>query len=257
MLKRILITAAIVILTAGFSGGYFYHTGSIVKENRAKNLCTGLCAVVKDSLENKLISSSEICEIVRQSGYVRGKLIDSVDLFSIEKLLDSQGEIKKSEVWSADDGVLYIEVSQRRPAVRFECGSTSFYADDNGFLFPICNRVQVPVVTGAVPIAYQTGFKGFAATGREKRWLNGMTRLALYIENNEYWSKQIEQINIENGDLILYTHIGEQKIIFGDTSDIEAKFRKLATFYKSIVPEVGWERYRIVNLKYKNQIICK
>lgn len=257
MLKRILITAAIVLLTAGFSGGYFYHTGTLVKESRAESLCTGLSAVVKDSLENKIISSGEICDIVRKSGFVRGKCIDSIDLFSIEKMLDARGEILKSEVYSADNGVLYIEVSQRKPVMRFESGQASFYSDDKGYLFPIYNHVQVPVVTGAVPISYEAGSKGHAGTPGEEEWLEGMTRLAAYIESNEFWHNQIEQIDIENGDIVFYMRQGEQKVIFGNTSDIDVKFRKLATFYKSVVPEVGWDRYKTVNLKYKNQIICK
>jgi cell division protein FtsQ len=39
--------------------------------------------------------------------------------------------------------------------------------------------------------------------------------------------------------------------------DIEAKFKKIKIFYKEILPAKGWDTYRKVSVKYRNQIICE
>ena len=48
----------------------------------------------------------------------------------------------------------------------------------------------------------------------------------------------------------------KQKIIFGYPDNLDEKFEKINIFYKKIVPAKGWNTYRTVNVKFKNQIIC-
>ncbi|HPB89741.1 MAG TPA: hypothetical protein PK738_06350, partial [Bacteroidales bacterium] len=77
------------------------------------------------------------------------------------------------------------------------------------------------------------------------------------ISSNDYWNKNIEQIYIENGDICLVSRVSHHKIIFGNCRNIDEKFKKLATFYKTIAPTDGWNTHNVVNLKYNKQIICK
>ena len=51
--------------------------------------------------------------------------------------------------------------------------------------------------------------------------------------------------------------LAKQKIYFGNTDNMEIKFKKLELFYKNILPTKGWNYYESVNLKFKNQIVCK
>jgi cell division protein FtsQ len=82
--------------------------------------------------------------------------------------------------------------------------------------------------------------------------------LGSYMSNSPFWSAQIEQIYIDpKGEIILSPRVGDQKIYFGTLSDIHNKFNKLYTFYKHIVPAEGWDKYSVVDLRYKGQIICK
>ena len=79
-----------------------------------------------------------------------------------------------------------------------------------------------------------------------------------YVSKDDFWSAQIEQIDIApNGDAIICPKIGKQRIVFGNFDDYAEKLEKLDGFYECVVPEKGWNRYSEVNLKYKNQIICK
>ena len=63
-------------------------------------------------------------------------------------------------------------------------------------------------------------------------------------------------VNAEQ-DIELVPRVGTQRIVLGDADSIERKFRKLELFYKQIVPRVGWDAYKTVNLKFANQIVCE
>jgi cell division protein FtsQ len=45
--------------------------------------------------------------------------------------------------------------------------------------------------------------------------------------------------------------------VIGDTNNIPEKFEKLTDFYVDGLNHVGWNKYQIIDLKYKNQIVCK
>ena len=55
----------------------------------------------------------------------------------------------------------------------------------------------------------------------------------------------------------LYPAVGGHKIIFGTTEDMEEKFEKLKVFYKEGLSSIdSWTNYSVINLKYKNQVVC-
>jgi cell division protein FtsQ len=68
----------------------------------------------------------------------------------------------------------------------------------------------------------------------------------------------VHQINVTNEkELELYLAVGNHKIIFGDANDIEEKFKKLKIFYTEGLNKTdGWNKYSVINVKYKNQVVC-
>jgi cell division protein FtsQ len=77
------------------------------------------------------------------------------------------------------------------------------------------------------------------------------------VYENAFIDAITEQIFVENGDLIIIPKINNQKIVIGDTNNIPEKFEKLTDFYVDGLNHVGWNKYQIIDLKYKNQIVCK
>jgi cell division protein FtsQ len=79
-----------------------------------------------------------------------------------------------------------------------------------------------------------------------------------YIDDNDFWSAQIDQIYVDsNNDIDLIPRVGNQLIHIGTTENIEGKLKNLAAFYDKVLPEVGWNKYSVINLEYKDQIVCK
>jgi cell division protein FtsQ len=68
----------------------------------------------------------------------------------------------------------------------------------------------------------------------------------------------IQQIYVNTKkEIELYATIGNHKIVFGNSEDIPEKFNKLKMFYKEGLNSIdAWNKYSIVNLKYKNQVVC-
>lgn len=254
-MKRILIVTAISLLAAGLFGGYFYHVRSFVRSERASRVCSAVSLTVLDSLETSIIDRNKLLEEAADRMIDRN--CDSIDLFALEKRLRSMGGIRTAEVYSVRGGEkVIVEITQRKPVIRFQNGNERHYADSDGYLFPVNNASDVQIVTGNLPLNLPDGYKGFSEN--QGRWIKSMIALAEFVDGNSYWKKTIEQIEVDsNGDIILYSSLDSRRIIFGRPDDIRTKFRKLEAFYRNILPEAGEESYKTVNLKYKNQIICK
>ena len=58
------------------------------------------------------------------------------------------------------------------------------------------------------------------------------------------------------GEYDLVPAFGCDFIRLGDTSELEDKLENLIAFYKKAYVYEGWDKYKSLNLKYKNQIIC-
>ena len=59
-----------------------------------------------------------------------------------------------------------------------------------------------------------------------------------------------------NKEIELIPRVGNHIILLGSEEEMEAKFEKLMLFYKKGVQQTGWNQYSIINLKYKNQLVC-
>ena len=129
-----------------------------------------------------------------------------------------------------------------------------FYIDINGEIFPVSNKYSERVLL--------IFFKNYKNIDKEKNinfFQNGneIFKLINYINRNDFYKKQISQINVlKDGEIIMIPQITKQKIYFGNTDNMEIKFKKLELFYKNILPTKGWNYYESVNLKFKNQIVC-
>ena len=255
MIKKILLTSLIVILSAGLIGCWFYFVGSMSAQGRGQAVCRKVEVILLDSLESAIVDRAEVIRQMEKAAI--GQQTVTIDLDSIEKRLRARGEVMSAQVYTPDEQTLAVQLTQRKPVIRFEKGGRRWYADPEGYLFPVTNSVDVPIVTGHIPFHIDSTFKG-EAPEHDREWVLGMVSLARYIDGRPFLRKEITQIDIaDDGDIMLYTRTPGPAIIFGDYGDCENKFRKLEAWWRNIVPEAGNRKYRTINLKYNNQIICK
>ena len=191
-------------------------------------------------------------------GNVIGKTLDSLDLARIEKILDVQSAILKSEAYVTDDGALNISITQREPVIRFQDGTSGFYIDDRGFIFPLQSNYtsHVPVIDGEIPLYYAGGYKGEPRDEKDRNWMEDVMNLTKYIRKHRQWSENIVQISVaRNGDFLMVPRAGNEIFNIGEPRDIEKKFSRMEKYYQYIKPLE--KDYTSVCVKYDKQIICK
>jgi cell division protein FtsQ len=172
----------------------------------------------------------------------------SVDFANIEEKLESVPYIQSAEVYASTKGAVHIDVQQREPLVRIVNNSgVSYYLDMNGHKMPLSSKftARVVVATGNVENTDSLNVS------------DSLLKLCRFIEADKFWKAQFEQIYVTGeGEFELIPKLGNHVIRFGTTGEMEAKFEKLMVFYKEVLKNFDAEGYRIINLKFKDQIVC-
>lgn len=203
------------------------------------------------SSENRFLNSEEIFDLTND--IINDSSI--IDLNFLEEKIKSNKFIKDIEIYNNLNNVVNININQFKPYARLINNiGDDYYIDKNGEIFPVSNKYSERVLL--------IFFKNYKNIDNEKNinfFQNGneIFKLINYINRNDFYKKQISQINVlKDGEIIMIPQITKQKIYFGNTDNMEIKFKKLELFYKNILPTKGWNYYESVNLKFKNQIVC-
>jgi hypothetical protein len=233
----------------------------VAANNRHEVTCNGLEAIIADSLQRKFVTPEDIKDWMADYGTYLGLRLDSVDLRRVEAVIDGKSAVRKSQAWLTEDGILHVSITQREPVVRFQGASGGFYADADGYLFPLQLRhtVRVPVVDGALPV--KLGHKGEPETDAEKQWVGSVLHLVRWLGARSEWNDLVGQITVgRDGGLILIPREGQERFVFGSPTDIDAKFDRIRKYYESVAParENAQEKpYRTVDVRYDGQIVCR
>jgi cell division protein FtsQ len=81
-------------------------------------------------------------------------------------------------------------------------------------------------------------------------------KTAQFINKDSLWSAQITQLYVTpDHEIELIPRIGTNRILLGNADSLENKFHNLLVFYKQALPQVGWDRYKLINIKFANQVV--
>lgn len=224
-----------------------------VKKQTVK--CTDVKILIPGA--DNFIEREEIDAILKEDqGVLLGRNIENINIHKIEKKLQSNPYIAFAKVYVEMDGVLHIEVKQRQPVVRIlNNNGQDFYIDNDGLKMPISSNftANVLVATGNINEVF-----GSRVDTLHTKLARDLYKTALFIKKDTLWDAQIEQIVVDQkNDMELIPRVGNQRIILGDADSLEKKMTNLLLFYKKAMPQVGWDAYRTINIKYTNQIVCE
>jgi len=224
-----------------------------VKKQTVK--CTDVKILIPGA--DNFIEREEIDQILREDqGVLLGRNIENINIHKIEKKLQSNPYIAFAKVYVEMDGVLHIEVKQRQPIVRIlNSNGQDFYIDNDGLKMPISSNftANVLVATGNITEVF-----GSRVDTLHTKLAHDIYKTALYIKKDTLWDSQIEQLVVDQkNDIELIPRVGNQRIILGNADSLEKKMGNLLLFYKKAMPQVGWDVYRTINIKYTNQIVCE
>lgn len=195
-----------------------------------------------------------LVELDRGLGYpIIGQSFKTIDLPRIESLLEKNPFVKDAEVYIDGRNELGIKIVQRKPIVRVISNrGEQYYLDEEGNKLPLSKHFAVNIVTA-------TGdYPPFSPDFLTKyNSLHNLFDLCTELEKDPFLKSMIVQVHVNlKKEFTLIPMLGDQKIIFGEFDDSMQKWKKLKVFYKEAMPFVGWRKYRNLDLRFRNQIVC-
>lgn len=236
-------TVSIVVATLLFC--YIVFVTFFFRDRWEDYVCHDLEIVVKDSLDKHFVTEGDVVYQLRKAGLNPiDQPMERVNTDLIESELLKNEMIAKVEAYKTPSGKIKLEVCQKMPILRVIGASGNYYVDNEGSTMPVSRRyvVDVPIASGYV---------------EKELALTDLYKFALFLQENDFWNNQIEQIYVHpDHGIELIPRVGKHRIVLGTFHDFEEKLNNLQLFYEQAIPKVGWEKYSIINLKYKNQIVC-
>lgn len=83
-----------------------------------------------------------------------------------------------------------------------------------------------------------------------------------YVEKDDFWRSEVVQIiarTTPSGALEVDLAPRSSRCIirFGRLERIDEKFDKLLRFYRSGLSMIGWDAYRTIDVRFKDQVVCR
>jgi cell division protein FtsQ len=225
--------------------------------------CGGVVVDINDSSDYHFVTKRQLLSLAYgSSSRIAGKPVKEVSTAAIENRINVLRELKKAEVYMSVDGIVHIYVEQRNPVMRVMPGDGGdYFVDEDGVVVRRRNlyNPRLHIVTGNVNIS-SAMLNGVSVldTSIKRSILKDIFPLMNYINDDKFWSAQIDQIYVDGDDEIdLIPRTGNQVIHLGSAENYEGKLRHLEDFYDKVLPVVGWNKYSVINLEFKDQIVCK
>jgi len=168
---------------------------------------------------------------------------DKLDLNKLEKSINTNPMVEKSEVFVSIDGVLKAVVKQKTPIARVFDENGSFYIDYQGNVMPLSKEftARVPIISGEI----------------NKENKDELNKLLQFVYDDEFLKKNIIGIQIlPDGSLKMLSRNFNYEIEFGKTINVERKFSNYKAFYQKAVSDSSLYHYKKINLKFTQQVVC-
>ena len=83
-----------------------------------------------------------------------------------------------------------------------------------------------------------------------------------FVEEDDFWRSEVVQIVVTTSasgapEVALVPRSSDCIVLFGRVEEVERKFDKLLRFYRSGLDNIGWDRYRTIDVRFAGQVVCK
>jgi len=180
--------------------------------------CGGISIDIKDSSDYHFVTKRQLFNLVYGStGKIIGEQIKDLSVSDIEEKISALHELKEAEVYVTIDGTVHVYADQRDPVMRVmpnEGGD--FYIDKDGVVLRKRNLYspRLHVVGGNINIS-SAMLNGVSVldTSIKNSILKDIYYLVDYINDDNFWSAQIDQIYVDgNNQIDLIPRVGNQTI---------------------------------------------
>jgi len=238
MLKRTLKYAVLLILLGSLTFLYAFSSQRNLRKKVKK------IKIEFDAGENHFLTHKMVNKLLIQNHQtIKNKEKSVIDLYSLENAVLKNPFVEKAKVFLTVEGTLKTIVKQREPVCRIVAKNNSYYLDKKGIKVPLSSNysARVPLVTGV----------------KNQQDLDTIMQLVKVILSDDFLKKEI--IGIHKTDAYEYefaVRSGNYKIAFGKMNNVATKFKKLKAFYNATFLDKTIKKYKKINVKYHNQVVC-
>ena len=217
-----------------------------------KDHCKDYTIRIKGANHNFFVDDKEVLKLLKAAakGNVKGQPKSSFNLQQMELLLEDNVWVRDAELYFDNHDVLHVTVTEREPIARlFTITGRSFYIDETEKIMPLSDKLsaKVPVFTG---------FPEKISGKSDSSLLQDVKSAALFILHDPFWMAQAAQIDITSErEFDMIPVVGNHTVHLGDGKNIDRKFHRLFVFYKNVMSQTGFDKYRAVDVQYDGQVI--
>ena len=225
----------------------------VAMQKKQTSFCTSIEIEITNQQQQSFVNKKSIEEIIRAAYNLQSTSIKKIDIQAIEKAIEKNEWVQNADLFFDAQHKLKVLLQQRNPIARlFSLDGATFFLDSAGKRLPVTNATlaRVLVITGFPS-------SNLILSSTDSALLMQVKKISNAIAKDSILQSQIAQLNITlTGSFELSTAMGNQKIFFGDDSDIDEKFNKVKTFYTKIFTQFGVEKYSGIDVRFKNQIVA-
>jgi len=189
--------------------------------------------------------------IVNRNIDIMNTPVGGLDMQAMEKALKNDPWVADAQLYVDNSRTLNIVVTQRLPVARiFEQGGHSYFIDTTLSTMPLTpNFVYYTSVVTNVPVL------GNDSAGQSLK--KQIVQIVREIQMDTFWNAQVSQIIVDSAlSFELVPVLGDQRIIFGDTTRAREKFDNLYAFYRNVLNRIGWDHYETLDVRFKGQVVA-
>jgi len=183
----------------------------------------------------------------------KGLTYDEVNTLELSQYIEEHNRlVRHARCYHTPDSLLRIDIEQRNPIARVKSSLSvkddkgkpmqDFFIDRDGEMMPaqLGNAIRLPLFTGHI----------------KKDNVEDIHDFAIFLRKDDFWWENCTQVYFrENGDVELIPRIGDHHILLGSLDDYEKKLSHVREFYDRVLPQVGWNAYRTINVKFNGQVV--
>lgn len=261
--KKISVTVLWIVAIAGLASSLAF-----VSKSEGNIVASDIDITIKNNEENYFLNESDVMKFFndRQDSILSTRY-KNIRIPELEKALNTHPAIENAEVCRDINGAIKVEIVQRTPVVRIiNKNGESYYIDSRSRLMPLNENysARVLIVNGELNEPYARRY-AFSVDQIKKNkifsevsLLDDIFDVTTHIQSDSVLAGLIQQVYVnKDKEMELFPAIGNHKIVFGNATDIAEKFNKLKLFYtEGLNKSDGWTKYSVINLKYKNLVVC-
>ena len=188
---------------------------------------------------------------------MQGERFEAIDMDSLKSVLSKHPYIHEFNGVSNIGNKLFIQLVQVKPLMHvFTENEEQYFIDQSGDYLPYSPKIRVKtiIVNGNIREKFSAGKS--LAVDTAKTPIEHAYVMVKHFNTNDFLKAQFEQIYItKDKEIELIPVYGSHVVLLSDSKDIEKKMTELVEMYKQGLNREGWEKYKILNLKYKDRII--